>query len=145
MLYRQGRQALRCRSGMPCGSKVAECALLADMSGFPRLPKRGSLYCMRMSGPILVVVFALAVAAVSYLLDDGFAKVASLQRSVEQQRRANSKLAEGVEVLKREVTGLQSDPRVVEKAARSELGMVRPDEMIVIFEKKQGESHGASR
>jgi cell division protein FtsB len=42
--------------------------------------------------------------------------------------------------LKREVTGLQSDPRSVEKAARSELGMARPDEMIVIFEKKKGES-----
>jgi cell division protein FtsB len=98
-----------------------------------------------MTGPILVVVLALAVAAVSYLLDDGFAKVANLTRTVEQQRRANSKLAEGVELLKREVSGLQSDPRVVERAARSELGMVRSDEMIVIFEKKQGESRGASR
>jgi cell division protein FtsB len=100
---------------------------------------------MRISGPILIVVFALLIAVVSFLLDDGFAKVASLQRSVEQQQRSNSKLAEGIQVLKREVNGLQNDPRVVEKAARSELGMVRPDEMIVIFEKKQEGASGASR
>jgi hypothetical protein len=39
------------------------------------------------------------------------------------------------------VSGLQSDPRTVEKAARSELGMARPGEMVVIFEKQ--DSRGA--
>jgi cell division protein FtsB len=42
-----------------------------------------------------------------------------------------------VQALRREVQGLQSDSRTVEKAARSELGMARPDEVVVIFEKKE--------
>jgi cell division protein FtsB len=84
-------------------------------------------------------VLALIITAVSFLLEDGFSKVASLRRGVEQQGRTNTKLSEEIEGLKREVGGLQSDPRVVERAARSELGMARPDEMIVIFEKKRAE------
>ena len=95
---------------------------------------------MRIPAPVLIVALALTIAAVSFLLEDGFTKVSNLERSVEQQKRTNAKLAEGIQGLKREVTGLQSDPRSVEKAARSELGMARPDEMIVIFEKKKGES-----
>jgi cell division protein FtsB len=100
---------------------------------------------MRVSGPLLIVAFALLIAGISFVLDDGFAKVASLRRSVEQQQRTNAKLVEGVDSLKREVNGLQNDPRLVEKAARSELGMVRPDEMIVIFEKSKEATGGASR
>jgi cell division protein FtsB len=42
------------------------------------------------------------------------------------------------------VNGLQEDPRTVEKAARSELGMARQDEMVVIFEKKEQE-HAEAR
>ncbi len=75
-------------------------------------------------------------AAFSFLSDDGFVRLSSLNRRLEQQQRANSKLADTVQALKREVQGLQVDPRTVEKAARSELGMSRPDEVVVIFEKK---------
>ena len=38
---------------------------------------------------------------------------------------------------KKQVVGLQNDPRTVEKAARSELGMARSDELVVVFEKKE--------
>ena len=76
-------------------------------------------------------------AAFSFLSDDGFVRLSSLNRRLEQQHRANAKLADTVQALKREVQGLQGDPRTVEKAARSELGMSRPDEVVVIFEKKE--------
>lgn len=76
-------------------------------------------------------------AAFSFLSDDGFVRLSSLNRRLEQQHRANAKLADTVQALKREVQGLQADPRTVEKAARSELGMSRPDEVVVIFEKKE--------
>lgn len=75
-------------------------------------------------------------AAFSFLSDDGFVRLSSLNRRLEQQQRANAKLSDTVQALKREVQGLQADPRTVEKAARSELGMSRPDEVVVIFEKK---------
>jgi cell division protein FtsB len=91
---------------------------------------------MRSTATLFLLLGALALAAFSFLSDDGFGKLAALNRNLEQQQRTNLKLADTVGALKREVRGLQSDPRVVEKAARSELGMARPGEMVVIFEKR---------
>jgi len=92
---------------------------------------------MRSTATLFILLAALAIAAFSFLADDGFGKLAGLNRNLEQQQRTNTKLSETVQTLKREVSGLQSDPRTVEKAARSELGMARPGEMVVIFEKRE--------
>ena len=92
---------------------------------------------MRATAPIVILALALCAAAFSFLSDDGFSRLASLSTSLDQQRRSNDHLEENVEALKRQVLGLQNDPRTVEKAARSELGMARPDELVVIFEKKE--------
>jgi cell division protein FtsB len=108
---------------------------------------------MRSTATLFLLLGALALAAFSFLADDGFGKLSNLTRTLEQQQRTNSRLAENVQTLKREVHGLQSDPRTVEKAARSELGMARPGEMVVIFEKRDkevtndrvGDSGGKSR
>lgn len=94
---------------------------------------------MRSTATLFLLLGALAIAAFSFLSDDGFGKLSILNRTLEQQQRTNSKLSETVQSLKREVSGLQSDPRTVEKAARSELGMARPGEMVVVFEKKDSE------
>jgi len=98
---------------------------------------------MRSTAILLILLGALAVAAFSFLSDDGFGKLSSLNNTLEQQQRTNSKLASTVQALKREVLGLQSDPRTVEKAARSELGMARPGEMVVIFDKKDPDAASA--
>ena len=97
---------------------------------------------MRSTAILFILLGALALAAFSFLSDDGFGKLATLNRNLEQQQRTNAKLSDTVHALKREVSGLQSDPRTVEKAARSELGMARPGEMIVVFDKQ--DSHGAT-
>ncbi len=99
---------------------------------------------MRVTATNILIVLAVAAAIVSFLADDGFSKLGSLSRSLEQQSRTNERLKDSVESLKREVAGLQADAREVEKAARSELGMARSDEMVVIFEKK-GEANEKSR
>ncbi len=91
---------------------------------------------MRSTATLFLIGCAVVAAAFSFLSDDGFVRLSSLNRRLEQQQRANIKLADTVQALKREVQGLQVDPRTVEKAARSELGMSRPDEVVVIFEKK---------
>ncbi len=91
---------------------------------------------MRLTLTNVLIVCAVAAALFSFLADDGFTKLGSLTRSLEQQHRANERLQESVDSLKRQVAGLQADARTVEKAARSELGMARSDEMVVIFEKK---------
>jgi cell division protein FtsB len=108
---------------------------------------------MRSTATLFLLLGALAIAAFSFLSDDGFGKLSSLNNTLLQQQRTNAKLSETVDALKREVLGLQSDPRTVEKAARNELGMARPGEMVVIFDKQQqdatqqrtGESSGKGR
>jgi cell division protein FtsB len=92
---------------------------------------------MRITAPIVVLTLALCAAVFSFLSDDGFSRLNSLAKSLELQQRANARLEENVQALKRQVNGLQSDPRMVEKAARSELGMARSDELVVVFEKKE--------
>ncbi len=100
---------------------------------------------MRSTATLLILLCALVAAAFSFLSDDGFSRLTSLRRSLEQQQRTNEKLSETVEALQREVQGLQSDPRTVEKAARSELGMAKPGELVVIFEKKVAGNSGKGR
>jgi cell division protein FtsB len=92
---------------------------------------------MRITAPLVILACALVAAAFSFLSDDGFSRLTSLNKSLELQQRANARLEDNVQSLKRQVIGLQNDVRTVEKAARSELGMARPDELVVIFEKKE--------
>jgi cell division protein FtsB len=100
---------------------------------------------MRSTATILILLCALVAAAFSFLSDDGFSRLTALHRSLEQQQRTNEKLSETVQGLQRAVEGLQADPRIVEKAARSELGMAKPGELVVIFEKKEAGSSAKSR
>jgi len=100
---------------------------------------------MRSTATLLILLCALVAAAFSFLSDDGFSRLTALRRSLEQQQRTNEKLSETVEALQREVQGLQVDPRTVEKAARSELGMAKPGELVVIFEKKEAGNSGKDR
>lgn len=99
---------------------------------------------MRITAPLIILGLALCAAAFSFLSDDGFSRLSSLSKSLESQRRANLRLEESVQALKRQVNGLQNDPRTVEKAARSELGMARSDELVVVFEKKE-QARGEAR
>lgn len=92
---------------------------------------------MRLSVSMIVLLFALIAATILVVSDDGFARLASLQRSLDHQRRSNTRLNDEVQSLRREVQGLQNDPRVIEKAARGELGMGKPDELVVVFEKRE--------
>lgn len=92
---------------------------------------------MRSTVSLYLLLFALAAAIVSFVADDGFTKLSVLNRSLDQQVRTNEKLEATVMALRDEVKGLQRDPRIVEKAARSELGMVRSNEVIVVFEKSE--------
>lgn len=99
---------------------------------------------MRSTATIFLVACALVAAGFSFLSDDGFVRLSALTRSLEQQQRTNARLMDNVQSLKREVQGLQTDPRTVERAARSELGMARSDEMVIIFDKKDS-AHGKAK
>lgn len=92
---------------------------------------------MKITAPMILLTCAVLAALFSFLTDDGFARLNALSHSLEQQQRTNARLDDSVQALRKQVSGLQSDPRTVEKAARSDLGMARSDEMVVIFEKKE--------
>ncbi len=78
------------------------------------------------------VVAALAVGTYTVLAPSGLARWFSLtdeerqlDRQLEVAQQDNAALAD-------EVTRLRSDPRVVEEAAREELGYVKKDELVLI-------------
>ncbi|RMG45044.1 MAG: hypothetical protein D6719_00825, partial [Candidatus Dadabacteria bacterium] len=72
----------------------------------------------------------------SLLAGDGFHYLNSLKKVLGHQREQNLVLEKQVENLRREVYFLENDDRALEKAVRNELGMMAPDEMLFIFDKK---------
>lgn len=89
---------------------------------------------MRGIAPAVILLCALVAALFSLFGDDSFDRMQSLERSLIAQQSKNSELHGKVRNLKEEVFGLQHDDRVLEKAARNELGMARPSEMVFIFD-----------
>lgn len=91
---------------------------------------------MKKIPPVLVLLVALIVAFLCIYGDNSFEKLASLRKSLEVQREKNIDLNVEVTELKREVRDLHSSSREIEKAARNELGMARPNELIFFFDKE---------
>jgi cell division protein FtsB len=96
-----------------------------------------NVYLADMKGlaPGIIILCALVAALFSLFGDDSYGRMQSLQKSYDAQLHKNDDLRAHVSDLKRDVYGLQHDDRALEKAARNELGMARPDEMIFIFDK----------
>jgi cell division protein FtsB len=70
--------------------------------------------------------------------DGGFFEVYQFNRHLQHAERRIQALEVENERLRTQVTGLQSDPYQIEKLARQDLGLVRPDE--IIFEIVDGRS-----
>jgi cell division protein FtsB len=66
--------------------------------------------------------------------DQGISNLNSLKHTLEVQEKKNIKLHEYVGELKHEISSIRNDPRALEKAARNELGLARPGELIFIFD-----------
>ena len=87
----------------------------------------------------LALVFVLLIAALQYpmwLGKGGWLQVRELGRQVETQRAANTSLKARNDALDAEVRDLKTGSEAIEERARSELGMVRPDE--VFFQWQSG-------
>jgi cell division protein FtsB len=91
---------------------------------------------MKQYAAILLILSALSAALISLVGDDSYSKMRSLEKSVELQHEKNLELTQTVQEMRGEVRGLRSDPRAIEKAARNELGLARPDEQVFVFEKR---------
>ena len=80
----------------------------------------------------LALVFVLLIAALQYpmwLGKGGWLQVRELGKSVEVQQAANANLKARNDALDAEVRDLKTGSEAIEERARSELGMVRPDEV----------------
>lgn len=86
--------------------------------------------------PLTVLVLALITVIFSLFGDDSISRLHNLRASIISQEQENLALREKVSTLRGQVISLREDPRALEKAARNELGLSRPNEEIYIFEKK---------
>lgn len=85
---------------------------------------------MRFATLILLALLA-AIQAELWFGKGGVSRVMSLRSQVETQQAANAKAQARNEQLAAEVRDLQEGLEMVEEKARTELGMVKPDEIYV--------------
>ncbi|HEX9291434.1 MAG TPA: septum formation initiator family protein [Anaeromyxobacteraceae bacterium] len=72
----------------------------------------------------------LALLGLSAADRDGLRKARRNESEAERLERENAALEQRVARLRREVKALQGDPAALERAAREELGYVRPGELV---------------
>jgi len=94
---------------------------------------------VRHYAPLAVMVVAFFTVILSLFGEDSYSRLQNLRRAVIRQDEDNSKTQIKVAELKENVSSLRNDPRALEKAARNELGLARPNEQIFIFEQKKRE------
>jgi cell division protein FtsB len=81
---------------------------------------------------ILAIIFALLIIALQYpmwLGKGGWLRVRELDRQVDAQRRINTELQARNAKLDADVRDLKQGLEAIEERARSELGMIRQDEV----------------
>ena len=87
---------------------------------------------MSLRWPMLVLLVLLAAVQGSLWLGKGsLPHVWSLQRQLEAQQARNEALRQRNRAISAEVADLKEGLEMVEEKARSELGMLRPDEVLV--------------
>jgi cell division protein FtsB len=91
---------------------------------------------IRTFAPIGLIGLAIAVTFLSLFGDDSFYRLSALRESALQQEKINQMNRENIDDLKDSVDSLRNGGRALEKAARNELGLARPNEQIFIFDSK---------
>ena len=94
----------------------------------------------------LALVFVLLIVALQYpmwLGKGGWLQVRDLGRSIAKQHEANAKLKARNDALDADVRDLKTGFEAVEERARSELGMVRQDEVFFQLQSAPGHAETA--
>jgi len=92
---------------------------------------------LRRRATLLVTAALAGLVALSVFDPDGLAKHRRLEAEVRRLAEENRSIGRQSSRLRREVRALQGDPAALERAAREELGWVRPGELI--FKLGEGE------
>ncbi len=80
------------------------------------------------------VAMALVLAVSSLSAEGGFRKYARLRRDLHAIEDRNLKVSSENERLKREIRRLRTEPAALERAARENLGLVQPGEIVFDLE-----------
>ena len=89
---------------------------------------------MRRFGWRLAAAVSLVLAMVSAIEPRGFRRHARLRAQAEALSQRTTQLREENVRLTREIEGLRGEPAAIERAAREELGFVKPGEIIIHLE-----------
>ena len=82
------------------------------------------------------VTIAFVLAAWSASAEGGFRRYLGLSQQVQTLRVRNRQTSEENAKLLKEVEALRADPKAIERAAREELGFIRPGEVVIHLEGK---------
>ena len=101
--------------------------------------KRGSREVARIKnyGGMILLFVALGWVIVSVVIDDSYGKLLRVQTATDQQKQRNAEANHNNQQLRRRIHDLQESSRELEKTARNEMGLARPDEMIFFFEESK--------
>ena len=80
---------------------------------------------------------ALVLGVLALLGDESFARLQGFRGDLNKEVLKNQELKTYVDDLKRDVWALKKDERRIEKSARENLGLARPDEKIFLFKEGQ--------
>lgn len=84
--------------------------------------------------PLGLILGSVVAAIVLILGAQGLPRLKTLRGELSYVRRSNAALRREVEHLHWEIRALRNDPTEIERVARDELGMLRPDEVIFQFD-----------
>lgn len=68
------------------------------------------------------------------MAEGGFRRYVRLSQDVKSLKERNQRLSDDNARMRREVEALRDDPRALERAAREELGLVKPGEIVFSLE-----------
>ncbi len=91
---------------------------------------RGALF-------LVIVLTALVTTLLAIFGDESYPRLLSLRNAVELQNEKNARLATQVQELRKRASLLQRSDGYLEKVARNELSVARPDELVVFFEERE--------
>jgi cell division protein FtsB len=83
--------------------------------------------------PFSLMVMAIMTVPTLVLDDQGLPRYRHLRAEVGELRESNQELVREIAQLKSEIDALRADPTYIERIARDELGMVRPEEFVFQF------------
>lgn len=95
-----------------------------------------SSFRFRQLAPAVLLLLSTILVFFAFFGDESYVHLKALQAELGMQRTENATIGEHVGQMRSEVVGLQKNDRVLEKAARNELGMVRSNEILFVFKDK---------